>query len=127
VLTQGAIDLGLLAGSVDGAIESGAYRQFYMHRTSHWLGMDVHDVGDYREPGTAADDKGERQWRRLAPGMTLTIEPGLYIRPAPNVPERFEHIGIRIEDDVLVTPAGCEVLTHEAPKRPEDIEALMRG
>ncbi|GAB4464841.1 MAG: aminopeptidase P N-terminal domain-containing protein [Burkholderiaceae bacterium] len=127
VLTQGLIDLGLLAGSVDGAIESGAYRHFYMHRTSHWLGMDVHDVGDYREPGTAADDGGERPWRRLTPGMALTVEPGLYIRPAPNVPESFEHIGVRIEDDVLVTPAGCEVLTHEAPKRPDDIEALMRG
>ncbi len=127
VLTQGMIDLGLLAGSVDGAIESGAYRQFYMHRTSHWLGMDVHDAGDYREPGTTADDTGERPWRRLASGMTLTVEPGLYIRPAPNVPEPFEHIGVRIEDDVLVTPSGCEVLTHEAPKRPDDIEALMRG
>jgi Xaa-Pro aminopeptidase len=127
VLTQGMIDLGLIAGSVDGAIEFGAYRQFYMHRTSHWLGMDVHDAGDYREPGAAADDTGERPWRRLAPGMTLTVEPGLYIRPAPKVPERFEHIGVRIEDDVLVTPSGCEVLTHEAPKRPDDIEALMRG
>ncbi|GMV59795.1 MAG: Xaa-Pro aminopeptidase 1 [Betaproteobacteria bacterium] len=127
VLTQGLIDLGLLAGSVDGAIESGAYRQFYMHRTSHWLGMDVHDAGDYREPGAAVDDKGERPWRRLAPGMTLTIEPGLYIRPAPNVPEPLEHIGVRIEDDVLVTPTGREVLTHEAPKRPDEIEALMRG
>jgi Xaa-Pro aminopeptidase len=127
VLAQGMIDLGLLSGSVEGAIESGAYRQFYMHRTGHWLGMDVHDVGDYREPGAPADERGERPWRRLAPGMTMTVEPGMYIRPAPNVPEHFENIGVRIEDDVLVTASGCEVLTSEVPKRPDDIEALMRG
>lgn len=86
----------------------------------------MHDAGGYREPAAAADDTGERPWRRRVPGMTPTIEPGLYIRPAPNVPEPFEHIGVRIEDDVLVTPTGCDVLTHEAPKRPDDIEALMR-
>jgi Xaa-Pro aminopeptidase len=134
VLVQGMIDLELLSGSVDGALESGAYRQFYMHRTSHWLGMDVHDVGDYREPGaepvpmhTPEGEKEERPWRRLAPGMVLTVEPGFYIRPADNVPAHFHHIGIRIEDDALVTAEGCEILTRDAPKAPADIEALMRG
>ncbi len=126
VLTQGLIDLGLLSGSLDGAIESGAHRQFFMHRTGHWLGLDVHDVGDYREPGLTSAGT-HRPWRRLQPGMTLTVEPGLYLRPAPNVPVRFENIGVRIEDDVLVTASGHEVLTRGAPKRPEDVEALMRN
>lgn len=126
VLAQGLIDLGLLAGSLDGVLESGAQRQFFMHRTSHWLGLDVHDSGDYREPGLAPAD-GQRAWRRLQPGMALTVEPGLYLRPAPNVPERFQHIGVRIEDDVVVTATGHEVLTQSAPKRPDDIEALMRA
>ena len=125
VLTQGLIDLGLLAGSLDGLLESGAYRQFYMHRTGHWLGLDVHDVGDYREPG-AAPDGSERPWRRLQPGMVLTVEPALYLRPAPNVPEAFHHIGVRIEDDVLVTADGRDVLTRGAPKQTDDLEALMR-
>ncbi len=125
VLTQGLIDLGLLTGSLNDVLESGAYRQFYMHRTGHWLGLDVHDVGDYREPG-AAPDGAARPWRRLQPGMVLTVEPGLYLRPAPNVPAAFHHIGVRIEDDVLVTAEGHEVLTQAAPKWPDEIEALMR-
>jgi Xaa-Pro aminopeptidase len=123
-LTRGLIDLGLLSGSLDGAIESRAYRQFFMHKTGHWLGLDVHDVGDYRAPG-AATEGSERPWRTLAPGMVTTVEPGLYIRPAPNVDERFHHIGIRIEDDVAVTADGCEVLSADAPKSVADIEALM--
>lgn len=124
VLTQGLIDLRLLEGSLDGALESKSFLQFYMHKTGHWLGLDVHDVGDYREP-TAAAAGGERPWRRLVPGMVTTVEPGLYIRPAPNVDERFHHIGIRIEDDVVVTPEGCEVLSIDAPKSVADIEAVM--
>jgi Xaa-Pro aminopeptidase len=125
VLTQGMIDLGLIGGTVDGAIESGAYRQFYMHRTGHWIGLDVHDVGDYRAPGLAPIGH-ERPWRRLEPGMALTVEPGLYLRAAQNVPERFHDIGVRIEDDVVVTDAGCDVLTKAAPKTIVDIEALMQ-
>jgi Xaa-Pro aminopeptidase len=124
VLTQGLLDLGLLGGSLDGAIESGAYRQFFMHRTGHWLGLDVHDVGDYRDPTAVGAD---RPWRRLEPGMVTTVEPGLYLRPAANVPEAFQNIGVRIEDDVLVTASGHEVLTHAAPKRADDVEALMRA
>ena len=126
VLTQGLIDLGLLSGSLDGALESKSFRQFFMHKTGHWLGLDVHDVGDYREPGAAVQGE-ERPWRVLAPGMVTTVEPGLYIRPAPNVDERFHHIGIRIEDDVAVTASGCEVLSIDAPKASGEIEALMRS
>ena len=125
VIAEGLIELGVLTGTVDDAIAAGAHRSFFMHRTSHWLGLDVHDVGDYRELGAAPAD-GQRPWRRLAAGMTLTIEPGVYLRPAANVPVRFHDIGIRIEDDVLVTATGHEVLSH-APKRVEDIEALMRS
>jgi Xaa-Pro aminopeptidase len=120
------IDLGLLQGSVDAAIESGAFRQFFMHKTGHWLGLDVHDVGDYRLPGPAPEG-GERAFRTLAPGMVTTVEPGLYIRPASGVDPRFHGIGIRIEDDVAVTAEGCEVLSAHAPKLPQEIEALMRG
>jgi len=126
VLTQGMIDCGLIAGSCDGAIESGAYKRFYMHRTSHWLGMDVHDCGDYREPGAVAADSG-KPWRVLAPGMVLTVEPGIYVRAGDDVPSAFHDIGIRIEDDALVTASGCEILTADAPSRIDDIEALMRG
>src|SRR5512138_208118 len=115
VLTQGMVDLGLLGGSVDGLIESNAYSRFYMHRTGHWLGMDVHDAGEYKLHGA---------WRPLLPGMTLTVEPGLYIRPAGDVPEAFWNIGIRIEDDVVVTESGCEVLTTP-PKTVAEIEAWM--
>jgi Xaa-Pro aminopeptidase len=116
VLAQGFVDLGLCQGSADGVIESGDYKRFYMHKTGHWLGLDVHDAGDYRIDGA---------WRPLLPGMTLTVEPGCYVRPAPGVPERFCNIGIRIEDDVLVTDAGCEVLTAAAPKTIAEIETCM--
>ncbi len=128
VLVQGLIDLKLLDGSVDGAIESLAYRQFYMHRTGHWLGLDVHDVGDYLDPAATPDPAAapRRPSRALVPGMAITVEPGLYLRPAPNVPARFEHIGIRIEDDVIVTADGCEILSIDAPKTVADIEAVMR-
>lgn len=118
VLAQGMVDLGLLAGSADGVIESGAYRQFYMHGIGHLIGLDVHDVGQRKHDG---------QWRRYQPGMCTTIEPGLYIRPAPGVPEAFHGIGVRIEDNVLVTADGNEVYTAAAPKTVAGIEALMRG
>ncbi len=128
VLAQGMLDTGLLnknkVGSLDDVIANGDYRQFYMHRTGHWLGMDVHDVGDYRDPAPAGTEK---PWRTLAPGMVLTIEPGIYVRPAEGVPEDFWHIGIRIEDDALVTPGGCDILTHKAPKTVAEIEAVMKG
>jgi len=117
VLAQGMLDLGLLAGSLDEVLEKETYKRFYMHRTGHWLGLDVHDAGEYKRGG---------QWRQLAPGMALTVEPGLYIRAAEDVPEPLRDIGVRIEDDVVVTDAGCEVITAEAPKRVDDIEALMR-
>ena len=117
VLVQGMLDLKLCQGSVDGVIESGDYKRFYMHRTGHWLGMDVHDVGNY---------KLNNEWRDLLPGMALTVEPGLYIRPADNVPEALWNIGIRIEDDVVITAQGCEVLTHAVPKTVDAIEALMQ-
>jgi Xaa-Pro aminopeptidase len=117
VLAQGLLDLKLLSGTLDEVLEKEAYKRYYMHRTGHWLGLDVHDAGDYKRSG---------KWRRLAPGMTLTVEPGLYIRAAEDVPERLHNIGVRIEDDVLVADAGCEVLTAEAPKSIADIEALMR-
>ncbi len=111
------IDLGLLQGSVDALLEAEAYKRFYMHRTGHWLGLDVHDAGEYKENDA---------WRPLRPGMTLTVEPGCYIRPADDVPEAFWNIGVRIEDDVAVTEAGCEVLSAAAPKQIDEIEALMR-
>jgi Xaa-Pro aminopeptidase len=126
VLAQGLIDCGLISGPLDQAIESGSYRRFYMHRTSHWLGMDVHDCGDYREP-IGPDGGSNRPWRVLQPGMVLTIEPGLYVRAADDHPGHFHDIGIRIEDDALVTAQGCEILTAEVPKDAQAIEALMRG
>ncbi len=116
VLAQGFIDLGLVHGSLDQVLEAGDYKRFYMHRTGHWLGLDVHDAGDYKRAG---------KWRPLEPGMVLTVEPGCYIRPADGVPERFWNIGVRIEDDVAVTAAGCEILTSGAPKEAAEIEALM--
>lgn len=127
VLAQGMLDTGLLdknkVGSLDDVIEKGAFRQFYMHRTGHWLGMDVHDVGEYRELDKAG---GEKPWRTLQPGMMLTIEPGIYVRPEPGVPEQFWNIGIRIEDDALVTENGCDIITDAAPKTVADIEAVMK-
>ncbi|MBO9537183.1 Xaa-Pro aminopeptidase [Herbaspirillum sp.] len=127
VLAQGMLDTGLLdknrVGSLQDVIEKGDYRQFYMHRTGHWLGMDVHDVGDYRDP-PAAD--GSKPWRTLQPGMVLTVEPGIYVRPGEGVPEKYWNIGIRIEDDAHVTATGCELLTTGVPSKVDDIEALMR-
>jgi Xaa-Pro aminopeptidase len=116
VLVRGMIDFKLCQGSVDKVIEKGDYRQFYMHRTGHWLGLDVHDAGDYKKNGKPV---------KLAPGMVLTVEPGCYIRPAKNVPKAFWNIGIRIEDDVLVTKSGRDVLTHP-PKTVREIEAAMQ-
>ena len=142
VLAQGLLDLGLLdknkVGTAQDVIEKRAYFQFYMHRTGHWLGMDVHDCGSYVEPGEvgqASERKdplsGEtitnRPSRVLRPGMVLTIEPGLYVRPAEGVPEQFWNIGIRIEDDAVVTEAGCELITRDVPVEADAIEALMRG
>jgi len=126
VLAQGMIDHGLVAGSLDGVIESGAYRRFYMHRTGHWLGMDVHDCGEYREPGEPGSGEN-RPWRILRPGMIVTVEPGLYVPAADDVPEALRDIGIRIEDDALVTEGGCEILTPGVPKAAADVEALMRS
>ncbi len=127
VLAQGMIDCGLISGSLDGAIESGSYRRFYMHRTGHWLGMDVHDCGGYREPGEAAQPGREKPWRVLRAGMVLTVEPGIYVRAAADVPAAYHDIGIRIEDDALVTESGCEIITGDVPKTAADIEALMRA
>ncbi len=125
VLTEGMLDLGLLdrnkVGSLDEAIASRAYAQFYMHGTGHWLGMDVHDVGAYRD--VASPDKPSRP---LLAGMALTVEPGIYVRPGEGVPERFWNIGIRIEDDVVVTDAGCRILSADAPKEVAEIEEVMR-
>ncbi|WP_295798979.1 Xaa-Pro aminopeptidase [uncultured Microbulbifer sp.] len=119
VITEGLKDLGLLRGSVDGLIESGAYRRFYMHRVGHWLGMDVHDVGDYKVYG---------RWRQLEVGMVMTVEPGIYIHSdEAKVPEKFRGIGIRIEDDVALLKGGAQVLSAAAPKTVADIEYLMRS
>ncbi len=117
VLAQGFIDLKICQGSVDSVIETESYKQFYMHRTGHWLGMDVHDVGEY---------KIGDQWRTFQAGMALTVEPGCYIRPADNVPRELWNMGIRIEDDVFITESGNEVITHFAPKTVSEIEELMR-
>jgi Xaa-Pro aminopeptidase len=113
------VSLGLLRGRASRLVKDEAYKSFYMHRTGHWLGMDVHDVGDYKVEG---------EWRILEPGMVMTVEPGLYVAPhARSVPRRWRGIGIRIEDDVAVTRDGCEVLSRAVPKDPDTIEALMRG
>jgi Xaa-Pro aminopeptidase len=117
VLAQGLIDLKLVQGSLDEVLEKETYKRFYMHRTGHWLGLDVHDAGEYKRSG---------HWLPLEPGMALTVEPGLYIRAAQDVPEALRNIGIRIEDDVVVTQGDCEVITAEAPKGVAEIEALMR-
>ncbi len=117
VITHGLVRLGLLKGRPAKLERDGAYRRYFMHRTGHWLGMDVHDVGDY---------KIGDEWRVLEPGMVLTVEPGIYIPVgARGVPKRFQGIGVRIEDDVVVTRTGAEVLTEEAPKDPDELEALM--
>ena len=118
MLTEGLVALGALEGDVDALIEQGAQTRFFMHKTGHWLGLDVHDVGSYRD--------ADGSWTTLAPGQVLTIEPGLYFAPDnPHTPERFAGIGIRIEDDVHVTAQGPEVLTAGVPKDPDEIEALM--
>jgi Xaa-Pro aminopeptidase len=117
VLAQGFIDLGLCKGTLDEVLETGTYKQFYMHRAGHWLGMDVHDAGQYQVHGASV---------KLAPGMVLTVEPGAYIRPADNVPEAFWNIGVRIEDDVLVTANGNENLTVATPKTVAEVEAACK-
>jgi len=142
VLAQGLLDLGLLdknkVGSLEDVIEKRAYFQFYMHRTSHWLGMDVHDCGGYLEPSEIGQSRErtdplsgvtvkDRPARILRPGMVLTVEPGLYVRPAEGVPAEFHHIGIRIEDDAIVTETGCELISRGVPVTVNEIEALMRG
>jgi len=142
VLSQGMLDVGLLdankVGSVDDVIEKRAYFPFYMHRTSHWLGMDVHDCGSYVEP-TQVGDVSERKdplsgepiknrpSRILHPGMVLTLEPGIYVRAAEGVPKAFHNIGIRIEDDAIVTATGCELVSRGVPVKGDEIEALMRA
>ena len=116
-LTRGMVELGLLKGRPAKLIRDGEYRRYYMHRTGHWLGLDVHDVGDYR----IAND-----WRQLEPGMTLTVEPGIYIpKGTKGISRRWWNTGIRIEDDVLVTREGCEVLSEALPKTPDQIESFM--
>ena len=142
VLAQGLLDLGLLdqnkVGNAQDVIANRSYFPFYMHRTGHWLGMDVHDCGSYVEPsqvGQISERKDplsgetikDRPSRILQPGMVLTIEPGLYVRPAPDVPEQFHNIGIRIEDDAIVTDTGCELITRGVPVKADEIEALMRA
>lgn len=118
-ITRGLIDLGLLKGGVANLIRKQSYKKFYMHRTGHWLGMDVHDVGDYK--------LGD-EWRVFEPGMVLTVEPGLYIPAASKgVAKKWWDIGVRIEDDVLVTRDGCELLTAGLPRSSEEIEATMAG
>ena len=142
VLAQGMLDLGLLdknkVGSLQDVIDNRSYFQFYMHRTGHWLGMDVHDCGGYLEPtqlgqtstrkdALTGDTIIDRPARILHPGMALTIEPGIYVRPSPGVPEKFHNIGIRIEDDAIVTEKGCELISRGVPVKADEIEALMRG
>jgi Xaa-Pro aminopeptidase len=117
-ITQGLVRLGLLKGPLARLIKEQAYLPFFNHRTGHWLGLDVHDVGDYKVGG---------EWRVLEAGMTLTVEPGIYIRPSPRVPKAFWNIGIRIEDDVLVTHAAPEVLTAALEKTPDAIERLVQA
>jgi Xaa-Pro aminopeptidase len=130
VLTQGLLDEKLLKlselGSLENAIETGAYRRFYMHRTSHWLGMDVHDVGSYRERSNGPSNE-EQPWRILKSGMVITIEPGLYVRPADDVDEAFWNIGIRIEDDAVIHDAGCELISRGVPVKADEIESTMKN
>ncbi len=117
VITQGLLDLGLLEGNIDELIAQEKYKAFYMHRIGHWLGMDVHDVGDYKIEG---------EWRLLEPGMVMTVEPGIYIAADDEtVAKKWRGIGVRIEDDVLITKDGNDILSKDVPKTIEDIEALM--
>jgi len=116
VLAKGLINLGLLKGTLKTVMKEASYRRFYMHRTGHWLGMDVHDVGDY---------KFDDQWRLLEPGMVTTVEPGLYIQAARDIPKAFHNMGIRIEDDVAVTKTGFDVLSKDAPKTVAEIETIV--
>lgn len=118
VLTKGLRDIGVLKGTLPKLIKEEAYKPYYMHRTGHWLGMDVHDVGEYKING---------EWRVLEPGMVITVEPGLYLGNSRNIPKQFRNTGIRIEDDVVVTKTGCEVITGDVPKQVDDIEALMKN
>lgn len=119
VITEGLVKIGLLEGNVDELIQSEAYKEFYMHRAGHWLGMDVHDVGDYKVGG---------EWRVLEPGMVMTVEPGIYVAPDnERVAKKWRGIGIRIEDDVVITKDGNEILTQDVPKTIAEIEALMAG
>lgn len=139
VLAQGMLDSGLLdrgkVGSLETVVETAAYRQFYMHGTGHWIGRDVHDVGEYlsldeaplEQPDGLGGKVTKKPSRILQPGMAVTLEPGLYVRPADGVPEKFWHAGIRIEDVAVVTTQGCELLSREAPVEPDEIEALMRS
>ena len=130
VLTQGLLDEKLLKlselGSLENAIETGSYRRLYMHRTSHWLGMDVHDVGSYREQGNGSSKK-DKPWRILKSGMVITIEPGLYVRPADDIDEAFWNIGIRIEDDAVINDSGCELISRGVPVKADEIEAIMKN
>jgi len=121
VLAQGMLDTGLLQGTLEQVLAEKKYAQFYMHGTGHWIGMDVHDVGLYRD--TALADKPSRL---LQPGMAMTVEPGIYVRPAEGVPEQYWNIGIRIEDDVIVSAGGYQLLTGGAPRTAAEIEALMK-
>ena len=116
ILAQGMIDFGLCQGGLAQVLETGDYKRFYMHRTGHWLGLDVHDAGEYKLDG---------KWRPLKEGMTLTVEPGCYIRPGEGVPEAYWNVGVRIEDDVLVSKDGCEIITAATPKSIAEIEALV--
>lgn len=118
VLTTGLCDLGILTGSIDDCMATEAYKPFYMHNSGHWLGLDVHDAGSYKQQGA---------WRDLQPDMVLTVEPGLYITENPAVDKKWWNIGVRIEDDILVTTAGHENLTAALPAKLADIEALVRG
>lgn len=116
-LTKGLLEIGLLKGDLQNNIKNNSYQKYYMHRTGHWLGLDVHDVGDYKING---------KWRKLEPGMVLTVEPGLYIAPnTKGTPKKWWNIGIRIEDDVVVTKDGCEIISRKAPKTVSEIESIM--
>ena len=117
-ITHGLVKLGLLKGRPARLIKERAYMEFFNHRTGHWLGIDVHDVGDYKVGG---------EWRVLEAGMALTVEPGIYIRPSPKIAKEFWNIGVRIEDDLLVTADGAEVLSGDLEKDPDAVERLVQA